>query len=273
MNIVHIDDFERARKGFSSQEAVGLLRECRELTLRTLSAALVRMMGKVDDALFELAEKAENNAVQSLYFDAMREVRLKRASMEIGFKAQLMEGFNREIRKEHEAADAATMPAWKLARESGGGVLIDIGSHAFDFARWLLGVDVEAVEECAIRSVRSEGDEARLTLRMAGGVRAELVHSYLQGRKHRWEVEGTAGVLRAERWPARLSRHRRVAPGGPSRIATSLRALPIPRREPSFGRALREFTGAALGGAHDLPTIADGRRSLEVVLEAESRAR
>lgn len=108
MNIVHIDDFERARKGFSSQEAVGLLRECRELTLRTLSAALVRMMGKVDDALFELAEKAENNAVQSLYFDAMREVRLKRASMEIGFKAQLMEGFNREIRKEHEAADAAT---------------------------------------------------------------------------------------------------------------------------------------------------------------------
>ncbi|HEY9198502.1 MAG TPA: DUF1631 domain-containing protein [Gammaproteobacteria bacterium] len=105
MNIVHIDEFERARKGFSSQEAVGLLRECRELTIRQLSAALVRMMGKVDDALFELAEKAENNAVQTLYFDAMREVRLKRASMEIGFKAQLMEGFNREIRKENEAGD------------------------------------------------------------------------------------------------------------------------------------------------------------------------
>lgn len=105
MNIVHLNEFERARKGFSSQEAVGLLRECRELTIRELSAALVRMMGKVDDALFELAEKAENNAVQSLYFDAMREVRLKRASMEIGFKAQLMEGFNREIRKENEAGE------------------------------------------------------------------------------------------------------------------------------------------------------------------------
>ncbi len=105
MNIVQLNDFEKARKGLSSQEAVSLLRECRELTIRQLTAALVSMMGKVDDALFDLADKAENNSVQSLYFDAMREVRLKRASMEIGFKAQLMEGFNREIRKESEAAE------------------------------------------------------------------------------------------------------------------------------------------------------------------------
>jgi hypothetical protein len=106
MNIVHLNEFERSRKGFSSQEAVGLLRECREVTIRRLIAALVRMMGKVDDTLFELAEKAENNAIQSLYFDAMREVRLKRSSMEIGFKAQLMEGFNREIRKESESTES-----------------------------------------------------------------------------------------------------------------------------------------------------------------------
>lgn len=105
MNIIRMNEFERARKGISSQEAVGLLRECRELAVSRLAAALVNMMGKVDDALFELAEKAENNAVQSLYFDAMREVRLKRASMEIGFKAQLLDGFNREIRKESEAQD------------------------------------------------------------------------------------------------------------------------------------------------------------------------
>lgn len=115
MNIVHLNDYERSRKGFSSQEAVGLLRECRELTIRHLNGALVRMMGEVDDALFELAEKAENNAVQSLYFDAMREVRLKRVSMEIGFKAQLMEGFNREIRRQSEAAeDGPQMPSPRM---------------------------------------------------------------------------------------------------------------------------------------------------------------
>lgn len=113
MNIIHMNEFERARKGFNSQEAVSLLRECRELAIRRLSAALISMMGKVDDALFELAEKAENNAVQTLYFDAMREVRLKRASMEIGFKAKLLEGFNREIRKENETAESGS-PAPEL---------------------------------------------------------------------------------------------------------------------------------------------------------------
>ena len=182
-------------------------------------------------------------------------------------------GTVRHVRAWHcEAADAATMPEWKRSRASGGGALLDIGSHQVDLARWLLDDEVEEVEECALESVRSEQDEARLRLRMASGVRIEVVASYLQGRKHRWEVEGTGGVLRAERWPARLSHRRRVAPGGPSRIATSLRALPIPRREPSFGLALREFVSAALGEAHDLPTVADGRRSLEVVLEAESKA-
>lgn len=108
MNIVDLNEFEKARSGITRQEAVGLLRECREVVTRTLSASLVRMMGKVDDALFELAEKAESNAVQSLYFDAMREVRLKRASIEIGFKASLIDGFNREIRKESEATDSAS---------------------------------------------------------------------------------------------------------------------------------------------------------------------
>lgn len=100
MNIVHLNEFEKARTGVTRQEAVGLLRECREVAFRRLSGALVRMLGKVDDTLFEWSEKAEHKTDQNIYFDAMREVRLKRASMEIGFKAQLMEGFNREIRKQ-----------------------------------------------------------------------------------------------------------------------------------------------------------------------------
>jgi hypothetical protein len=102
MKIVQLNEFEKARAGVSRQEAVGLLRECREVAFRRLSGALVRMLGKVDDTLFEWSEKSESKVDQNIYFDAMRELRLKRASMEIGFKAQLMEGFNREIRKEGE---------------------------------------------------------------------------------------------------------------------------------------------------------------------------
>ncbi len=164
------------------------------------------------------------------------------------------------------------MAEWKLARSSGGGVLLDVASHETDFARWLLGTEVAGVEDASLDSKRFEHDDARFVLRMSDGVRVEVVVSYVQGRKHRWEVEGSDGVLRAERWPARVTRRRRPAPAGPSVLATRLRALPIPRREPSFGLALREFARACQGEPHSLPTITDGRRSLEIVLEAERSA-
>lgn len=171
-----------------------------------------------------------------------------------------------------EAAAAETMPEWKRARRSGGGAMLEIASHQVDFARWLLGREVADVEEARLDSIHSEHDDARFVLTMEGGARVEIVVSYVQGRKHRWEVEGSRGVLRAERWPARVSRPRRGSQRGPTRVATSLRALPIPRREPSFGLALRDFAAACHGEARELPTIADGRRSLEVVLAAERLA-
>ncbi|MDX6638497.1 MAG: myo-inositol 2-dehydrogenase / D-chiro-inositol 1-dehydrogenase [Solirubrobacterales bacterium] len=182
-------------------------------------------------------------------------------------------GAIRHVRAWHcEVADPGAMSGWKLARSSGGGVLIDIGSHEVDFASWLLGTEVDGVEDATLTSSRIEHDDARFVLRMSDGVRVEVVVSYVQGRKHRWEVEGSDGVLRAERWPPRVSRPRRPAPSGPTKLATRLRALPVPRREPSFGLALRQFARASQGEPHSLPTIADGRRSLEIVLEAERDA-
>lgn len=168
-----------------------------------------------------------------------------------------------------EAAVPEALPEWKRARSSGGGAMLEIASHQVDFARWLLGREVTGVEEARLDSIRSEHDDARFVLAMEGGARVEIVVSYVQGRKHRWEVEGSRGVLRAERWPAWVSRPRRASSYGPTRLATSLRALPIPRREPSFGLALQDFVAAAAGDVRELPTIADGRRSLEVVLAAE----
>ncbi|HHH35583.1 MAG TPA: DUF1631 family protein, partial [Gammaproteobacteria bacterium] len=74
-------------KGFTKpRRAVRLLHECSELAMEGLEDSLGRMMGQVDDALFELAEKAENNVIQTLYFDAMREVRRRRKDMEAVFR-------------------------------------------------------------------------------------------------------------------------------------------------------------------------------------------
>ena len=97
MNIVRIDKFDRVSRGKPNTEHARLLRECRTLVADQLSRSLASMLAKVDDALFELAEKAENNAAQSVYFDAMREVRMKRQGMEADFREEFLRGFNAEI--------------------------------------------------------------------------------------------------------------------------------------------------------------------------------
>lgn len=75
-----------------------LLHQCCERAVRPLSDSVSRMMEKVDDALFELAEKAESTDAQQLYFDAMREVRIKRAEIEKRFKDNVVTGFNAKLK-------------------------------------------------------------------------------------------------------------------------------------------------------------------------------
>ena len=72
----------------ASSERVGeLLNAVRTITGRCLQQHLGNMFEHVDDALFDLAEKAENNAAQMHYFDGMREVRKRRPAMERSFSA------------------------------------------------------------------------------------------------------------------------------------------------------------------------------------------
>ncbi len=77
--------------GSISTEVTGLLAECRTMVASRLVAAVRVMMDKVDDTLFELADRAENNTIQTRYFDAMREVRLQRASVESAFEKGVRE--------------------------------------------------------------------------------------------------------------------------------------------------------------------------------------
>ena len=48
-----------------------------------------------DATLFKMADKAQNNTEQSLFFEAMRDVRLKRKNIERGFLERLFEAFMR----------------------------------------------------------------------------------------------------------------------------------------------------------------------------------
>jgi hypothetical protein len=71
-----------------------LLRGVRATALKRIQGLVSTLFENIDDALFDLAEKAENNAVQTLYFDGMRKVRLKRHVVEKLFQEQLGKLFN-----------------------------------------------------------------------------------------------------------------------------------------------------------------------------------
>jgi hypothetical protein len=50
-----------------------------------LLALLTGVFNHIDDNLFELASRADNNGDQNLYFESMREVRLQRRGIELSF--------------------------------------------------------------------------------------------------------------------------------------------------------------------------------------------
>ncbi len=62
-----------------------------------LKKRLPEFFSQVDDSLFALADKAENNQLQNLYFDAMREVRLKKDAMDKAFRSRLDALFNESL--------------------------------------------------------------------------------------------------------------------------------------------------------------------------------
>ena len=100
-------------KNFMQPSAgVRLLQECSRIATEDLGRSLSAMLGQVDDALFELAEKAENNLVQNTYFDAMREVRLKRKDMEAAFQQRFEEDIRQAI--EEASTGARDIPAGGL---------------------------------------------------------------------------------------------------------------------------------------------------------------
>ncbi|MEO7051136.1 MAG: DUF1631 domain-containing protein [Rhodanobacter sp.] len=69
-----------------SSERVGeLLSAVRAIASKRLQQWGSNAFEQVDDALFDLAEKAENNAAQMHYFDGMREVRKRRPGIERNF--------------------------------------------------------------------------------------------------------------------------------------------------------------------------------------------
>lgn len=71
-----------------------LLESGEAITARHLAERIQALFDRADDTFFDLADKAENNAIQTLYFDAMRQLRLDRKDIEERFIKAVRERFH-----------------------------------------------------------------------------------------------------------------------------------------------------------------------------------
>ncbi|MFJ3483553.1 DUF1631 domain-containing protein [Pseudomonas sp. NPDC090202] len=72
-----------------------VLLQVRDKAAQQLKESLQTLFDNADDTLFEMADRARNNAEQNIFFEAMRDLRLKRKSIERNFLDKFFESFLR----------------------------------------------------------------------------------------------------------------------------------------------------------------------------------
>lgn len=181
-----------------------------------------------------------------------------------------------------EPAPPDGLPAWKEKRETGGGALLDLGSHHVDLLRWLLDTEIETVS-ASVRTIATEDDFASVNMSLANGAQAQSTFTLSSAYADHLEILGTTGTLRIERHSAKLtrSRPRRLGYGrkersvgtGMSDIVWRARRLARPAEDPSYLRAMRSFVRYLQNEEPPLASLEDGERSLRVILAAEESSR
>ncbi len=86
---------------------------------------------------------------------------------------------------------------WRLqAEQSGGGALVDTGSHRLDLLCWMLGEPdrIAAFAECRELPIAAPDMES-LLIRMHSGVHVVTRHGYRTHSPDRFEITGTEGTL------------------------------------------------------------------------------
>jgi predicted dehydrogenase len=144
---------------------------------------------------------------------------------------------------------------------SGGGVLIDNGTHAVDVARYFLGpiTEVMAVEGKRVQTLAVE-DTARVFLLSADGTHGTIDLSWTVDKQavSYIEIYGSEGAIRVG-W--RESRFRRASSPDWVQFGTGYDKLDAMRRQ------LADFCGA-MHGTHELRITAEDALASVAVIEA-----
>jgi len=159
-----------------------------------------------------------------------------------------------------------------------GGIMVDMGIHEFDLARWLM--DDEVVEVHAYGSVAAhpglatvgDVDSAIVNLRFAGGTTGtvEMARSSTYGEDVRTEVLATAGSIWVGHLPVSHGAWSGARVGGVSADVTD---AAVPRFEAAYAAQTRGFAQAILDDRPvDVPG-SDGAAALAIALAADRSMR
>ena len=96
-NVVPLGEHPRAKARLTPRESADVLSGCRELALTRMTRALSGMLDRLEDDLFELAEKAPDREIQNTYLDARTQAREKRPEIEGAFRRHFIEFFNSKV--------------------------------------------------------------------------------------------------------------------------------------------------------------------------------
>ena len=93
--VVHLNQVAAAQTPTSPAGRLPVaLIQVRDKAAQQLKQALQGLFDNADDTLFEMADRAASNAEQNAFFEAMRDLRLKRKNIERGFLQKVFESFS-----------------------------------------------------------------------------------------------------------------------------------------------------------------------------------
>lgn len=116
--VIDLQQRQALQAGAPNERFAEIVKSLRTSALKRVGAMISGMFDGVDDALFDMAEKAENNSIQTRFFDGMREVRKKRPAMERAAQDGLSRSFADFVQPNRRAVDAQK-------QQEGGLSLID----------------------------------------------------------------------------------------------------------------------------------------------------
>ena len=91
--VVYLDTDSKQKRQTALARLPAPVHAVHEKAKLLLAKALKGYFDRLDDALFEMADRAHNNEEQNLYFDSMREVRVQRRGLETRFAAAIDQAF------------------------------------------------------------------------------------------------------------------------------------------------------------------------------------